>query len=497
MDDKTPAINLVIYLIANVVKIGKQKAFYLGGHGYTYDCDVEGKKKLAKDVPTTNGYYTGNPQKPNTVVTVGDIVNMAVPNGISYVDVLIKGLLEVLKLVNANNYQKVLIVTPHKEAEELLKIKTLLLTKGYKFGDVPLKDQEVSGLEELLTQHDIVKNKPGCKLLWDFSGSAEGGAGNRDAQRQLDLAEVISVWGFDKLPTVTIQSRKDYENPDIGFNKIVSASRWYFDTHQPDKFKELIRGFRSYSFGTVEPDKNYYGKLTPDVTYSKLYTKEPIELLDKLFDYAVKRISNKDGFLTAGDIRQLVSKDIARLIDVVPALPDKNQLVHPYVKQNGRSVLIELIKPVMMSYRIREFLVSMDIVLESFFKRVDNVFGHLTYYDITDLIYVKEVNGKGVTKLKINPDFNQLKTVFKVPVKHRNSVKPVPITLSIGYDIPNRNAFNSVTDPEVKVWVITDTRNEHGIRYSTMVTTEDWIYAHTSAIANLRVLSVDELGRTA
>lgn len=497
MDDKIPAINMVVYLIANVVKVGRQKCFHLGCHGYTYDRNVEGKKKLAKDVPTTNGYYTGNPQKPNTVVTVEDILTMTVPNGNSYVDVLVKGLLGLLKLANTNNYQNILIVTPHKEAEELLKLKALLLVKGYKFGDVTLTDHEVTGLEELLTQHDVIKNDTNRKLFWDFAGSAEGGLGNRDAQRQLDLAEVISVWGFDKEPSINMQPRKEYENPEVGFNKIVSASRWYFDTHQPSKFKELLHGYRSYSFGTVEKDKNYYGKLTPDVTYSKLYTKEPIELLDKLFDYAVKRINNKDGFLTAGDIKQLVTKDVARLIDTVPALPENNQLVSPYTNKGGRAVLIELIKPVLMSYRIRDFLVSMDVALHAFMEKKDNVYGHMTFYDITDLIYVKEVNGKGVTKLKIHPEFNQLKTVFKVPVKHRNSVNPVPITLSIGYDIPERNQFNSVTDPEVKVWVVTDTRNEQGLRYSTMVTADNWVYAHTSAIANLRVLNLAELGRTA
>lgn len=487
---------MVVYLIANVSKALKQKAFFLGAHGYTYNCDAPGKKKLAKDVATSTGYYTGNPQKPNTVVVVEEILTVTVPNGNSAFDVLIKGLREILQLVIANNYKNLLIITPHKELEVLVKTKALLVTEGLKIGDVTLTSKEAKELESLLALvTEITENKE-RKILFDFSGSAEGGMGNRDAQKQLDLAQVISEWGFDKEPATVIQTRKDYENPEVSFNKIISATRWYFDSHEPAKFREERQGYRVYSFGKVEPDKNYYGKLTPDVTYSKLYTKKPIELLDKLFDYTVKRIDNKDGYLSAGDLNQLVSKDVARLLDTVPALPVKNQLVSPYVKQNGRPVLIELVKPVMMSYRVREFLMGMDIMLEAFLQKNDeNVFGNSTFYDITDMIYAKEVNGKGVTKIKVHPDFNQLRTTIKVLVTHRNSVKPVPISLSVGYDIPERNAFNSVVDPEVKVWVVTDTRNEQGLRYSTLVVTEEFIYIHTSAIANLRVLTLEELGR--
>lgn len=497
MDDKIPAINMVVYLVADVATVGRSKTSFLGGHGYTYDCEQPGKKKLAKDVATTTGYYTGNPQKANTVVVVNDILNLTVPNGGATLDTMMKGLREVLQLTVDNGYKNLLIVTPHKEMELLLKCKALLVTTGYSVGGHQLNAKEATDLESLLVLAGSITEDKERKILFDFTGAAEGGMGNRDAQKQLDLARVISTWGFDKEPKLVIQSRKDYENPEVTFNKLVSASRWYFNTHKPEEFTQEYEGYRVYSFGKVEPDKNYYGKLTPDVTYSQLYTKKPIELLDKLFDYTVKRIDNKDGYLSAGDLGQLVSKDVARLLDSVPAVPVKTQLVSPFLKQNGRPVLIELIKPVMMSYRIREFLLSMNIILDSYLKKDENnVFGHSRFYNITDKIYTKEVNGKGVTKIKIHPDFNQLRTVFKVDVEHRNAIKPVPITLSVGYDIPERNAFNSVEAPEVEVWVVTDTRNEHGLRYSTLVVTDEYIYVHTSAIANLRVLNVDELGRT-
>lgn len=498
MDDKIPEINMVVYLVANVAEEGRHKKHhFLGGHGYTYDRNQEGKKKLAKDVPTSTGYYTSNPQKPNTVVVVEDILTLTVPSAHSDLEAMMKGFLEVLTHANEKGHKHLWVITPHKVIEAMSKLKTSALGEGdAKLGNITLSKFEKPWAVKVAEALEEFQKDKERKMFFDLAGSAEGGMGNRDAQKQLDLAEVISNWGDTKDVKLIVQSRKDYENPEVDFNKIVSASRWYFNTHDPEKFVEEKHGYRVYDFGKVEPDKNYYGKLTPDVTYSKLFTKKPIEILDKLFEFTVKRIDNPDGYLSAGDLNHVVSKDVARLVNTVPAVPVKHQLVSPFVKQNGRPVLIELIKPTMMSYRIRDFLMGMDVMMEAWLnKDENNVFGHSKFYNITDEIYVKEVNGKGVTKIKVHPDFNQLRSVIKVNVEHRNSVKPVPIMLSVGYDIPERNAFNSVTDPEVQVWVVTDTRSDQGLRYSTVVVTEEFIYFHTSGVANLRVLTVAELGR--
>jgi len=220
-------------------------------------------------------------------------------------------------------------------------------------------------------------------------------------------------------------------------------------------------------------------------------------LLDKLYDFTRRKIDNPDGYLLAGDLNHLTSKEVARMIDSHPAIREGNNLVSPVTKGNGKPILIELIQPVLMSYRIREQLNDIDVILDAFKARdAHNVFKHSTFYDITDMVYTKEANKKGDIKVKLNPDFNPLKTVFKVDVAHPKAAKPVTITLSVGYDIPERNAFNSVEDPDVKVWVVTDTRNPAGIRFCTLVETNGWIYIHMSAAANLKVLSLADQGRS-
>lgn len=496
----TPKVNMVVYLIANALEAeqGKKRFHYLGGHGYTYDLAQEGKKKLAKDVATSTGYYTGNKQKANTVVVVKDIVSLTVPGAHSRLESVLKGLYAILEeVISKPEYQNLCIITPHKEMEQASKVKIDQLSKDdFKLGNQVITAKEREVLLQIIAAMHVMNKDPERKIIFDFSGAAEGGLGNRLAHKQLELAEVETVWSHSHKVQLSIMTRKDYENPETDFNKIVSASRWYFDTNNRPKFFDTLHGYRVYGFGKVEPDKNYYGKITPDVTYSKLYSVKPIQLLDKLFEFTAGKIKNPDGYLTAGDLNGLTSKDVARLLDTTPAVVKNTDLVSPITKGNGKPVLIELIRPTMMSYRIREFLDVMDMQLEAFLNKTgDNKFGYCQFYDITDQIFVKEENGKGVVKIKLHPDFTQLKTSFKVMVNHPKVEKPIPIMLSVGYDIPERNAFNSITDPDVKVWVITDTRNDTGIRYSTLVESKDFIYIHTSAAANLRVLTVAELGK--
>lgn len=497
MEQKNPGMNLVVYMTARSLQRGKQHLHYLGGHGYSYTIANEGKKKLAKDVATTNGYYTGNNQKANTVVVVDDILSLVVPKTHTLFQAVLKGFGSILDLyVQPDSpYKNLCLITPHKELQEVFRLKPENVKAGGRIGRIELTEGDVDTLNELLITIERFKELEGRKVLFDFAGSAEGGMGNKQAHKMMEIAEVVTVFEGSSDIDVVVTPRKEYENPETDFNKMISGSRWYFENVNRDQFYDLKHGYRKYGFGKVEPDKNYYGKLTPDVTYSALYTKEPIVLLDKLFEFTCKKIDNPNGYLLAGDLNHLTSKEVARMIDSHPAIREGNNLVSPVTKGNGKPILIELIQPVLMSYRIREDMNSIDVILDAFKAKDDNnVYNHSTFYDITDQIYVKETNKKGEIKVKLTPDFNPLKTVFKVPVNHPNAVKPVPLMLSVGYDIPERNAFNSVEDPEVKVWVVTDTRNTKGIRYCTLVETTDWIYIHMSAAANLRVLNLAELG---
>lgn len=504
MDEIIPVVNMVVYLATSTLQGNGKKvknSAFLGGHGYTYDTTQEGKKKLVKDTPTSTGYYTGNPNRPNTVIVVKDIVQLTAEAQGSELEAMFNSVKTVLeKFVEINSeYRNLFIVTAHKELEYLLQPGSSPLDGE---GCLKLGKTTLSVAESQLarTVYELVQEvtrlaTPGLVFV-DLNASAEGGMGARETHKQLELAEVMTTWGTSAEVNLTVTARKEYENPESDFVKIVSATKWYADTHNKQDFYEKNGEYRVYDFGKVEPKKGYFGKITPDVTYSRLYSLQPVETLDKLFEYMSKRIANPEGYLAAGDIRTITSKDVVRLIDSTPGVPDKRALVSPITRGNDRPVLMELIVPIQMTYRIRDSLKLLDIVLHAFLNKGEtNQSGYLRFKDITDLVFVKEVNGKGVTKLKLHPEFTQAKLVFNVEVDHPKAIKPVKLMLSIGFDLPERNAFNSVTDPDAEVWVVTDVRNDAGLRYLTVVKTAEYIYVHTSAEANLHVLTLGELGK--
>ncbi len=491
----TASINLIIYLLGGKAKVGKKEVGFAGAFGYTYDVNEKGKKQIAKDVPTTLGYYTGGGT--GSVVNPIDVLTITLPNSADEHTALIHTLLETLNYAVA--HEEILnlgLIGKYPWLEKLLTVDIAELEKREgKLGRLELSPEALAKIPALQQAYKALEGR--SKFWFNFDKSAEGGLGMRSANSVQAMAEVISIWSEDKDPLISISPNKEYWNPESDFNKIVSASRWYCNTGEGNEFYDLHDGYRRYDFGKIDK-KKYYGKSTPDVTYSCLFSKQPVTLLDKLFDFTVKKTKNPKGLLVAGDLQFVKSKDVARMIDSYPGTVKGKDLVIPF-KVGGAEepTLMELIDPPGLSYRITDIFDDIGTVFHAFLNK-DETGGYGQYqhfYEITDRIYSKEVNGKGVTKLKLSPEFKTTTTVLRVDAKHRNAVKPVPLHLGVGLDTPERNAFNSVSDTGVRVWIGVDQSNDRCLFYRTVVETGEWIYIHTTGCANVRVLNKSELGQ--
>lgn len=482
---------LVLYLKDGKFEHNKRPHHFSGLHGYFYTTDKEGKKKLAKNVPTKNGYYTGNPNKDNGVVSIeryisGYTVGYKNPfdNAKDVLELLFSTIdplpVNSLYLIVDSVFIALFLTRPLKDIEKNLKLGKEEIT-AEQFAQLTAFRDTLKQLEEKYT------------INIDVDASVEGGLGNRTVSKQLKLAEAFTRASKVTVKQINLLEKKTFEKPEVDFNKIVCANRWYINTGGDTTHYQEVEGYRYYSFGTVEPKKKYYGKLTPDVTFSRLYTKTPMVALDKLFDYVQKQIPNKEGYLSAGNVDLIKSRDLTFLIDTMPGIPHGNNLVMPHrVGAVDEPVLIELINPPMMSYVIKERLEVLDNALALYLhpdKRPDN----LSYIDITDRIYDKIPNKKGDIKVSLVKELTPTTDFIKVSVEHRNAKKPIPIIVSFRYDLPERNGLNSVEDPEVKVWLVVDTRLHKGLTFYTIVETPEWVYINTNAVGNLRIISEKEL----
>lgn len=472
-------MNIVYYIVS---QSNKEKNVGLsGGHGYSYDPTNESKRKLQKDVPSVYGYFVnGNYQ--SIAVDQVDIYNGRVLNQRNDVEAYLL------------NLEMIIVewVKTKKEGSKLLVIgnnvkvhKMLEKNKCPEAYDAELFERVYKLYEE---------HKAG--IIHDVEYYAKGGEGPKTAHKQVELAAAISELACPDPLALDKLNVKDYKNPEIDFNKLVTASRWYFNTGDKSDFFELVEGYRKYTFGRVDPDKNYYGKATPDVYYSSLYTKTPISVLDKLYKFCQKNRPNPYNIMAAGNLNHIKSKEVARVIDTIPGTFGKRELLAPMtLGNNEEAALVEFIDPPGLSYRIRDFHIKLDYIMSFWRKRDENgCYQKHKFVDITDKFFVRDEKGK----VKIHPDFTNNTLKVPVDIEAPGCVKPVTINLSVKYDTPERNSLNSLIVnkvDQIKVYLALDFSDESGVSYCTIVNTPEYDYIHSNSISNLRVYSLKELGK--
>lgn len=127
-------------------------------------------------------------------------------------------------------------------------------------------------------------------------------------------------------------------------------------------------------------------------------------------------------------------------------------------------------------------------------KDENNQFQKQHFLDITDKFFEQDAKGKW----KIHSDFTNNTLTVPVMIDAPGCVKQVKINLAIRYDIPERNALNSIINNKItdfKVWVGLDFNDEAGVHYYTVIQTPDWNLVHCNSCASLRVYSLKELGK--
>ena len=467
-------MNRVYYIVGQVLKnICKGVT---GGHGYCYDPEKPGKKKVQKDVPTTYGYYVGNEYQ-NDSANIEHYMSGRVSND-SIEVAFIQHLELILKRHIDENGHKLLIVTDMPK-----------LTKAFISGKCSTEMDE----EYFNKVHKLYADNQ-SSVIFDLTLYPKGGLGPKFAHNQSRMAEMILAIKPEGERLLKEVSEKEFTSPEVELNPIVTATRWYFNTGDKSKFYDHTDGKRSYWFGTVDK-KVYHGKATPDVSYSILYTKKPLGLLDKLYDFCKGSIDNDLNLLFAGNLNNIKSKDVSRTIEDVPGVFKGNTLISPMtITGSDEPGLVDFLNPPGLAYRVVNFMERLDDIYKAFLNRHDtSIPKRIRFDDITDYFFVKE---GGKTKIRTDFVVSTLKVV--VPIISPDCPKPVKINLSVNYDTPGRNQFNSLIKDkidDIKVYLMLNFNDPAGVSYCTITSTPDFDYVFSNSISNLRVYSLKELGR--
>lgn len=258
------------------------------------------------------------------------------------IDAFLAHLTEVFEYAEKEEAEKVLIIHDCVNGQKLLENAKV----SDKFAD-----------NEFVKRARALYTKLKGKVILDLEYYAKGGEGPKQAHKQMELAQAMLELPIGEPVTLDIVTVKEYKNPENDFNKVVTASRWFFNTGDKSEFYNIDEnGYRRYEFGRIDPQKAYYGKATPDVFYSALFTKTPIVILDKLYDFCKAVKPNPLNLLAAADVGMVKSKEISRVIDTIPGTLSKNELkASMSIAGVSDPVLVDFIDPPGLSYRIKDF----------------------------------------------------------------------------------------------------------------------------------------------
>lgn len=471
-------MNTVYYLVG-MLGTADEGLAVTGGHGFTYDSNVVSKKRLSKNVPTPFGYYVESEHQNIAVEIQRYLSGRAIGKGDPTQVFLLQ--LEALFNYHRENKGKKILITTNMPA----------VTKAFIDNSLECKT-DGERLRNVFNLYEEIKED----VIFNFLLYPKGGIGVKHAHDQANMALMVGELISEPNCVFEVIDKKAFDKPNIEFNKLVTATRWFFNTGDDSKFYELVgEDRRVYFFGGYDTTKKFYGKATPDIYYSALFTSVPVKLLDKLYDFCRGIKDNPYNHLLVGNLTNITSREIARTIDMLPAKFEGNMLVTPMkISNNDGPCLVELLNPPGLSYRIKDKTEELKTIYRYFINRNnENWYGKTQFLDITERFFIND--GK---KIKFSPEFSPNTLRIAIPVDSPKCVKPVTINLSVKYDCPTRNALNSmlkdgVTD--IKIYLVLDFSNEGGVVYSTITSTPEFDYLHTNSAGNVRVYSLRELGR--
>lgn len=467
-----------------------------GFHGYSYKVseltDTTNKKV---DAPTSLGYADEKTiktdkgfqpvKKVENYYDAWGSAQAADSNNVMELTAAIRG----LQLGRSIEAKKIAI---RADAEYVLKGITEWSDKWLRSGwkradgsDVPNQDlwkELISIKDELL--------ESGSTIQWRWVKGHSGDTGNDMADRNATRGVILASKDIF-LDNTFIEPVAGYWNPKNEYNRLFSCPHWYFMVHKGAN--QSVDGRHIYYTGNHDGKIEMAGKAEKDHCFAVLFLKELEPVLE-----AVKECQESVCLETYQDIIAcnmnvtLSSKVYAEIAKhgcaytIKPNDPKKADLFLWETPKNGGTQITEVVRPQRISQRVFEYSYLLESMLEEYLA---NKTEHYAVTDITSYFYDREiVKKKEVTVLK--KDVGTSSKFIDVLANYKTSSenKETTLRLTLGLDLPTRNALSALAINEPKVTLLTWKESSCGIRYAVVIEVGDDASIWSSVHSNLKVI---------
>ena len=485
-----------------------------GVHGYTYTTETDELKHTRDGVPTSEGYTNSENIKQllNKSVVVQpwryvdawggygeDVTNnyaelTATLQGLKMV-CSAKGLLSVGGEEPIGKINKVQVLSDSQYVINGIKGWS---AQCYKHNNWLRDDGSTAPNWELWKQlHDSLGalREQNVKVNFQWTRGHSGFIGNERADFNATRGIILSKKGIPQ-NVYNYSPGKGYNSDSSDYNRMFALNVLYFNTNT-NGAPLSEQGRWVYFLGNQDADDVGFPK--SDDAYAVIHLKEPDPVIEKIreehdridgtgFNNVVKvRLDTLFVPSLYNDIKEYGCTYLQQCTPQ-PDLYTVDEVPISWTQRPARKAFCAIDTLSMMDRRLVEYIDQKATGAEPSERR------DLMITDLTELVYIKEINGKGKENWKVSSSIAQNTKAIDVMAKYWVGEEPgeLKVTLTIGIDLPKRNALSALADKKPRVSLITWRESSFGFRVATIVETDDDIGIYAPSVSNLRMIPSKE-----
>lgn len=341
---------------------------------------------------------------------------------------------------------------------------------------------------ELKKHRDAVVDK-GIQVRFDWVRGHNGDPGNEKADMHATIGVFQSQKGVMEESTVRTDADRYWKN--FQRHPFLSLPRCYFNSLTD----ACVPGH--YYIGTHGKDNDLGGKRVSDHAFGVVRLSEPDVVIEKIRSIQ-SAVNNGEDAIFNILLDQIYIPEVANPLlqygPMVVSAPNSYcaHLFHHY----GDTPLTEQFKPAKLMHRTVDLLQELSKLLDTHKEPNDNVvLTDITaaIYDITTKVTKSKKGGdeKVETIVTLRPELVVGTSTLEVSIRHPFSVgeELTDLKLTLGIDIPDRNALKRLEGMNPSVNVVTWGVSEKAFRYATIVVADGCEGIWSGAYSNIRLVA--------